>query len=422
MSQPIKILIVEDDANDAELMVHELYRAGFDPHWLRVETEADYLNNLSPDLDLILSDYAMPQFSGLRALALLKQRGLEIPFIIVSSTIDEATAVTTMHQGATDYLLKVKDRIARLGRAVCRAMKEVEERAERGRLEAQFIEVQKMEVIGQLASGLAHDFNNILVVIMGYSDLMMQELGPDDPLRKHAEENARSKIVFSLEGKENLEPLVYSMFMGVINLDETKLQLFSRKVMDYAEETRTIRSESENWSEGVGEFTGTTDTESAGGAMHDGAEQEARLWNISNAASGGTSRTSMKGGARGETTVPFLRPVFGSELSSVQYRSLEEQVFRAMATLSDQQQRHGVAKLVGMRSPFNIVTPTVTKMPTSKEMIYSFLTRVYEKLPFALKSADAQKQIEAREQKIAGGLRREDNEAIATRRKLFSKS
>src|ERR1035437_4268509 len=120
------------------------------------------------------------------ALALLKQRGLEIPFIIVSSTIDEATAVTTMHQGATDYLLKVKDRIARLGRAVCRAMKEVEERAEHRRLEAQFIEVQKMEVIGQLASGVAHDFNNILPVIIGYSDLMMEELGPDDPLRKLA--------------------------------------------------------------------------------------------------------------------------------------------------------------------------------------------------------------------------------------------
>ena len=231
--------------------------------------------------------------------------------------------------------------------------------------------------------------------------------------------NARSKIVFSLEGKENLEPLVYSMFMGVINLDETKLQLFSRKVMDYAEETRTIRSESENWSDGVGEFTGTTDTESAGGAMHDGAEQEARLWNISNAASGGTSRTSMKGGARGETTVPFLRPVFGSELSSVQFRSLEEQVFKAMAALSDQEQRHGVAKLVGMRSPFNIVTPTVTKKPTSKEMTNSFLTGVYEKLPFALRSTEAHKQIEERQQKIiAGSMRAAAAEPVATRRKI----
>ena len=236
MSQPIKILIVEDNANDAELMVHELYRAGFDPHWLRVETEADYLNNLSPDLDLILSDYAMPQFSGLRALELLKQRGLEIPFIIVSGTIDEETAVTTMQQGAADYLLK--DRIARLGPAVCRAMKEVEERVEHRRLEAQFIEVQKMEVIGQLASGVAHDFNNILAVIIGYSDLMMEELGPDDPLRKHAEEIrhaseraaglTRQLLVFSR--RQTVQPVVLDLNDVVKDLDKMLRRLVDEHI------------------------------------------------------------------------------------------------------------------------------------------------------------------------------------------------
>ena len=84
--------------------------------------------------------------------------------------------------------------------------------------------------------------------------------------------NARSKVVFSLEGEENLKPLAQSLFMGVLNPDEVKLKLYSRKVMDYAEESRTIESESENWSEGVGVFTGQTDTESAGGAISDGAE------------------------------------------------------------------------------------------------------------------------------------------------------
>jgi signal transduction histidine kinase len=129
----------------------------------------------------------MPQFSGLRALELLKQRpGLEIPFIIVSGTIGEEMAVLAMQQGASDYLLK--DRIARLGSAVRRALQEVEERKERKRLEAQFIESQKMEVVGQLAAGVAHDFNNVLGIIMGYSDLLRQELGPDFPLRKYLEE------------------------------------------------------------------------------------------------------------------------------------------------------------------------------------------------------------------------------------------
>jgi hypothetical protein len=231
--------------------------------------------------------------------------------------------------------------------------------------------------------------------------------------------NARSKIVFSLEGEENLRPLAMSLFMGVMNPDEIKHQLFARKIMDYVEETRTIESESENWSDGVGDFTGLTESDSAGGAIRDGAEEEARLWNISTAASSGTSRTSMRGGGRGKSTVPFLRPIFGSELSSVQFRSLEEQVFRAMVAMSDQQQRHGIAKLVGMRTPFCIETPIVRKEPTPKELTHSFLNRVYEKLPFALRSSEALKQIEERQQKIISGLAHVDAaEPVAARRKI----
>ena len=230
--------------------------------------------------------------------------------------------------------------------------------------------------------------------------------------------NARSKVVFSLEGEDNLRPLALSLFMGVMNPDEIKLKLLSRKVMDYVEEERTIRSESENWSEGVGEFTGQTDTESGGGAIRDGAEQEARLWNIAHAASTGTSRMNVSGGARGETKVPFLRPVFGEELSSVQFRSLEEQVFRAMAAMFDQQQRHGVARLVGMRSPVNLVTPIVEKKPTTKQMAASFLTRKYEKLLFALRSDEANRRINEREAKIIADLSRPATEALAVRRRI----
>jgi hypothetical protein len=231
--------------------------------------------------------------------------------------------------------------------------------------------------------------------------------------------NARSKIVFSLEGEENLKPLAQSLFMGVFNPDEIKLKLTSRKVIDYVEQIWTIISESENWSDGVGEFTGQTDTEGDGGATRDGAEQEARIWNVSRAASKGTSHTSMRGGSRSVSRTPYLKPVFGEEVSSITYRSLEEQLQRAMAALFDQKQRHGVARLVGMRAPLNIVTPMVEKKPTSKEMANSFLTRVYGKLPFALRSAEAHKQIEDRQQKIIGGLSRDaDTEPVAMRREI----
>jgi two-component system, cell cycle sensor histidine kinase and response regulator CckA len=187
MSQRIQILIAEDNPDDAQLLVRELRRAEFDFEWHLVDTEADYLARLELNPDLVLSDYEMPQFSGLRALELLKQRpALKIPFIIVSGTIGEEMAVAAMQQGASDYLLK--DRIGRLGPAVRRALQEVEERKERKRLEAQFIEAQKMEVVGQLAGGVAHDFNNVLGVIMGYSDLILQDFSPETPVQQYVEE------------------------------------------------------------------------------------------------------------------------------------------------------------------------------------------------------------------------------------------
>lgn len=230
--------------------------------------------------------------------------------------------------------------------------------------------------------------------------------------------NARSKIVFSLEGEENLKPLAHSLFMGVFNPDEIKLKLTSRKVMDYVQRVWTVISESENWSEGTGIFDGATDTEGAGGAVRDGAEQESRIWNATKAVSSGTSQTSMKGGSRSESTVPYLMPIFGEEVSSIQYRSLEEQLHRAMAALFDQQQRHGVARLVGMRAPLNIVTPIVDRKPTPKEMAESFLTRVYGKLPFALRSAEAHKQIEERQMSITGALEQAPDEPVAARRRI----
>ncbi len=140
MSQSIKILIVDDCANDAELLVNGLRRAQFDPLWHRVDTELDYLIKLRPELDVIISDLTMPQFNGMRALELLKSRGYEIPFIIVSGTMGEEKAVEAIKLGATDYLMK--DRIDRLGAAVGHAMEKSRLRrecreAEEGRLEGE---------------------------------------------------------------------------------------------------------------------------------------------------------------------------------------------------------------------------------------------------------------------------------------------
>lgn len=131
MMPSLNALIVEDNPADAELVVRELRRAGFDLSWEQVCTEEEFLVRIKERPDIILSDYAMPQFSGLRALELLRDSGVEVPFIVVSGTIGEETAVAAMKLGAADYLLK--DRLARLGSAVKHAIADKQFRRERHR-------------------------------------------------------------------------------------------------------------------------------------------------------------------------------------------------------------------------------------------------------------------------------------------------
>ena len=116
LQAPIRVLMLEDSPEDAELMLFTLRRAGLAVDWLRVETEGAYVSSLSPDLDVILADYDLPAFDACGALARLKESDLDVPLIVVSGVIREEIAVECMKQGAADYLLK--DRMGRLGQAV----------------------------------------------------------------------------------------------------------------------------------------------------------------------------------------------------------------------------------------------------------------------------------------------------------------
>ncbi len=128
MNKSIRVLVLEDSTLDVEMNIRELRRAGFDPQWKRVETEADFLAGLETLPDLVLADFSLPHFDGLRAVKLLRERGLDIPFILISGTVGEEVAVEAMKHGATDYMLK--DRIARLGSVVERALAEKRLRVE----------------------------------------------------------------------------------------------------------------------------------------------------------------------------------------------------------------------------------------------------------------------------------------------------
>lgn len=135
------MLILEDRPEDAELELHELRRAGFEPSWRRVEDEAGFRANLDPELDLILADYHQPQFDAVRGLKLMKEAGLDIPFVIVSGAVGDDLAVAAVRQGATDYVLK--DRIGRLGTAVKNAIEQSDLRR-RQRLAQAALEHQAM--------------------------------------------------------------------------------------------------------------------------------------------------------------------------------------------------------------------------------------------------------------------------------------
>lgn len=131
---PLHVLIVEDSENDADLLQIELERSGYQPKCLRVETpEAMAAALLRQNWDLIVADYVMPHFSGLAALAKVKEMGLDLPFVIVSGHITDDTAVAAMKAGAHDYVMK--DNLARLGPAVERELREAEGRRERRRSE-----------------------------------------------------------------------------------------------------------------------------------------------------------------------------------------------------------------------------------------------------------------------------------------------
>jgi PAS domain S-box-containing protein len=116
----LRILVIEDHPADVEMMLYELNKAGYELEYACVETEADFLHELMKPYDLILADYTLPQFSGMRALELLQERDLDIPFILISGTIDEEIAVQAIKRGASDYVLK--DRLARLGPAIEQAI------------------------------------------------------------------------------------------------------------------------------------------------------------------------------------------------------------------------------------------------------------------------------------------------------------
>jgi signal transduction histidine kinase len=215
-STPLNVLIVEDSEEDADLIVLELKRGGYDPEFRRVDTAEGLLRALAEkSWDLVLSDFSMPKFSVSEALALVQQQEPDLPFVIVSATIGEEAAVEAMKAGAHDYVLK--HRLGRLVPAVQRELRESLVRRERRALEDQLRRAQKLESLGLLAGGVAHDFNNLLTGILGNASLVLEIAPFDSAVRgmlqdiirasERAADLTRQLLAYAGKGKFIIEPV-----------------------------------------------------------------------------------------------------------------------------------------------------------------------------------------------------------------------
>lgn len=175
VKKALYVLVAEDTEDDYELLMRELRKAGYEPLSQRVDTAEAMSAALEEQAwDIVFSDWSMPQFDALGALAVLKDKGVDLPFIIVSGTIGEDVAVRAMRAGAHDFLLK--NRLARLVPALERELREAKNRRERNKMHEQLLISDRMASVGILAAGVAHEINNPLASVIANLNLAVRDL------------------------------------------------------------------------------------------------------------------------------------------------------------------------------------------------------------------------------------------------------
>lgn len=231
-------------------------------------------------------------------------------------------------------------------------------------------------------------------------------------------ENASSKVIFRLSHEDNLKPLAQWLFMGVMDPDEIKHQLFSTKVMDYRVEYQKAYSHGSTASSGRSSTHGTSSGTGSGESKSFRADDLEELtdtesWNEHFAESAAESQSWSHSESSSVSETPMLMPVLGKEISHVQFATLEEQLFRGMAALFDQKQRQAVVRLVGMKAPVSIFTPVVEEGIARPERVRQYTQSLLERWPFALPAAEALKRLTDRQKYFEQDFLRDALAAVA---------
>jgi signal transduction histidine kinase len=189
-------LIVEDSPDDAALLLRELQRGGYEATFEQVQTAPDMQAALAnDDWDIIFCDWAMPRFNAPEALGVARDHGVDIPFIIVSGTINDEVAVTALRNGAHDVFQK--GRLTLLVPAVERELREAAMRRERTDMQEQLSISERLASVGLLAAGVAHEINNPLSLVLGSLELARRRL--DQLQTDQVEKSALGHVVDELD-------------------------------------------------------------------------------------------------------------------------------------------------------------------------------------------------------------------------------
>ena len=190
-------------------------------------------------IDAILLDTGRPGGFDLSALDTLRAAaGDRIPIIILADDGDDEMVHEAMQRGAQDYVLTDRADIDLLVRSVRYARERLEWRREARRQEAELLQAQKMEAIGRLAGGVAHDFNNVLAAIFGYSDLLLEQFTDDDPRRADVQEIRRSaeraasltRQLLAFSRKQIMQPRVLNLNEVVAALQKLLARLVGEDI------------------------------------------------------------------------------------------------------------------------------------------------------------------------------------------------